>query len=62
MATTLRVPSDGIFLQPRPRFLADGRHFVLTTTRTSYLGEIGQDSLRLLSDQFVNTTIVAGGE
>ncbi len=61
VATTVHVPAER-YLGMRPRFLADGRHFVLSTGRQSYLGEVGQDSLRFLTEHSRGAAVVAAGE
>jgi len=61
VATTMHVPAGGP-AGMRPRFLADGRRFVLSNAVQSYLGEIGTDSLRFLTERALGDAVVAAGE
>ena len=56
----LAVAAPPQALDGKPRFLADGRHFVTTTDMTAWLGVVGGDSLTKLTDLQRMRAIVAG--
>jgi serine/threonine protein kinase len=56
----LGVAGPSQALDGKPRFLADGRHFVSTTDFSAWLGKVGGDSLTKLTDLQRMRAVVAG--
>ena len=56
----LGVATPAPALDGKPRFLADGRHFVASTDLAAWLGEVGGDSLTKLVDLPRMRAVVAG--